>query len=44
MHSVGRHVGYKERRSLLPLDLIRKYEADAFWRDPARNPNDVKVV
>jgi sulfotransferase len=32
------------RKTLLPGDLVRKYENDAFWRDPARNPNQVKVV
>ena len=25
-------------------DLVRKYENDAFWRDPARNPYNVKVI
>ena len=34
----------RERRNLLPPMLIAKYENDAFWRDPARNPNKVKVV
>jgi len=44
LHSVGRRVERSERRSVLPQPLIRKYEADSFWRDPARNPNNVKVV
>jgi sulfotransferase len=29
---------------VLPPDLVRKYESDAFWRDPARNPKNVRVV
>lgn len=29
---------------VLPIELIRKYEADSFWLDPARNPYHVKVV
>jgi len=44
LHTVGRRVERKERRSLLPPILISKYENDAFWRDPARNPNKVRVV
>ena len=44
LHTVGRRVEHKERRTLLPPILISKYESDAFWRDPARNPNKVRVV
>jgi sulfotransferase len=44
LHTVGRRVAKVERRNLLPPMLIAKYENDAFWRDPARNPNKVKVV
>jgi sulfotransferase len=44
LHRVGRHVQAPSRKSLLPPDLIHKYEADTFWRDPVRNPNGVRVV
>lgn len=44
LHAVGRRVAKVERRNLLPPVLIARYENDAFWRDPARNPNRVKVV
>jgi sulfotransferase len=44
LHKVGRQVRYEERKMVLPQDLVRKYENDAFWRDPARNPNKVRVV
>jgi len=44
LHTVGRRIERKERQSLLPPVLIRKYESDSFWRDPTRNPNNVKVV
>jgi sulfotransferase len=44
LHRVGRQVRPAKRKSLLPPDLIRKYENDAFWRDPARNPNNVRVI
>jgi sulfotransferase len=44
LHSVGRRVVREERRTILPPGIVRKYENDAFWRDPARNPNNVRVV
>jgi sulfotransferase len=44
LHSVGRTVTPPERKMILPPQLVRKYEHDAFWRDPARNPNQVNVV
>jgi hypothetical protein len=31
------------RKSVLPPDL-HKCKANTFWRDPARNPNNVRVV
>jgi hypothetical protein len=44
LHKVGRKVESTGRQTLLPGDLVRKYENDAFWRDPARNPHQVKVI
>ena len=44
LHKVGRRVESQGRKTVLPGDLWRKYENDAFWRDPARNPNKVRVV
>lgn len=44
LHSVGRRVAREERQTVLPPDLVRNFEGDAFWRDPARNPNHVRVV
>jgi sulfotransferase len=44
LHKVGRRVQPRQRQNLLPLALVQKYESDAFWRDPARNPNKVRVV
>ncbi len=44
LHKVGRKVESTGRTTVLPSDLVRKYEHDAFWRDPARNPHQVKVV
>ena len=44
LHRVGRSIHANERRSVLPMELIRKYEGDSFWLDPARNPYNIKVV
>jgi hypothetical protein len=44
LHRVERSIHANERRSVLPVELIRKYENDARWFDPARNPHQVKVV
>jgi sulfotransferase len=44
LHRVARQVHPTQRRSILPRELISKYENDAFWRDPARNPGNVRVV
>jgi sulfotransferase len=44
LHKVGRRVQSPGRKTVLPGDLWRKYENDAFWRDPARNPNQVRVI
>jgi hypothetical protein len=31
-------------RSVLPIELIRKYENECFWLDPPRNSYKVRVV
>ena len=43
LHRVGRRIHSNERRSLLPPELIRKYENDSFWLDPARTSYKAKV-
>ena len=45
LHSVGREIRPRsEGKSLLPPDLLRKYESDNFWRDRSLNPNRVPVI
>jgi sulfotransferase len=44
LHAVGRQVRPLVRRTLLPPDLFRRFEPDSFWRDPAVNLNQVRVV
>ena len=35
LHTVGKKVEFKERRSILPPDLFDKYSEMAFWKDTA---------
>lgn len=35
LHTVGKKVEYKDRRSILPPDLFEKYSEMAFWKDTA---------
>lgn len=44
LHTVRRKIGVRERTSVLPPDLFRRFENDAFWLDPALNPRRVRVV
>jgi sulfotransferase len=44
LHRGGRSILSNEWRTLLPAELIRKYENDSFWLDPARNLYKVSVV
>ncbi|EQD66519.1 sulfotransferase protein, partial [mine drainage metagenome] len=37
LHTVRPKVGAIERETILPPDLFRRFENDAFWRDPALN-------
>jgi sulfotransferase len=44
LHEVGRSVTARERPTLLPPDLFKRYERDAFWEDLTLVPSTVKVV
>ena len=44
LHHVDPKVRQPKRANILPPDLIRKHENDAFWRDPAGNPQGVRVI
>jgi sulfotransferase len=44
LHTVHRKVAPRERATLLPPDVFRRFENDAFWLDPALNPRGVRVV
>ena len=44
LHRVGKKVEARERLTILPPDLFRRYENDSFWRDPTLNTNKVRIV
>lgn len=44
LHTVRGHVKAEPRETLLPPDLFNRFVHDAFWRDPARTPADLRVV
>lgn len=44
LHRVARAVRYVERPTILPPDLFRRFENDAFWLDPQINRHNVPVI
>lgn len=44
LHTVRPRVAAIERNTILPPDLFRRFENDAFWRDPKLNPRGVRIV
>ncbi|NII73994.1 sulfotransferase [Dyella sp. SG562] len=44
LHAVGRQVVAQERATVLPPDLFRRFENDAFWRHAPSNLRSVRVV
>jgi sulfotransferase len=44
LHTVRPRVEPNERATILPPDLFRRFENDAFWRDPKLNPRGVHIV
>lgn len=44
LHEVRSAVRARERPTVLPPDLFQRYEALAFWQDPAQLPNTVHIV
>jgi sulfotransferase len=44
LHTVRRKIALHERTSILPPDVFRRFENDAFWRDPQLNLRGVRVV
>lgn len=44
LHTVGGRVGAVPRKTLLPSDLFQRFANDAFWCDPRRIPEGLRIV
>ncbi|MCX7513509.1 sulfotransferase family protein [Frateuria hangzhouensis] len=44
LHDVRPRVGAVQRDTVLPPDVFRRFENDAFWRNPELNRRDVRIV
>ncbi|GLQ47939.1 hypothetical protein GCM10007862_29900 [Dyella lipolytica] len=44
LHAIGRKVAAQERTTVLPPDIFRRFENDAFWLNAQANIRGVKVV
>ena len=44
LHSVGSSVIQIQRRSILPTDLFKRYEAFSFWQNPDEMPAGIRLV
>jgi sulfotransferase len=44
LHAVGRKVAAPERATVLPPDIFRRFENEAFWLNPRANIHGVRVV
>lgn len=44
LHRVRRKVEDRPRRTILPPDLFRRFEKDAFWKDRRNLPEGVRIV
>ena len=44
LHTVKSKVEPNERTTILPPEIVRRFENDAFWRDPKLNMRGVRIV
>jgi sulfotransferase len=44
LHTVRPKVGAIERQTILPPDVFKRFENDAFWRNPEANVHQVRIV
>lgn len=44
LHTVRGQVKAEPRETLLPPDLFNRFARDAFWRDPERTPEGLRIV
>jgi sulfotransferase len=45
LHKVAKEVRYVERPTILPIEIFRKLDKPlTFWKDPAKNIRNVRIV
>ncbi len=44
LHTVRRKVEFVERPTILPPELFRRFEGDAFWTNPDANIRNVRII
>ncbi|WP_233842664.1 sulfotransferase [Dyella sp. 2HG41-7] len=44
LHAIGKKIVAQERTTVLPPDVFRRFENDAFWLNAQANPQSVRVV
>lgn len=44
LHTVRPKIAAEERKTVLPPDVFKRFESDAFWRNPQANVNKVRIV
>jgi sulfotransferase len=44
LHTIRRKVEFIPRQTVLPPQLFHRFDNDMFWRDPAANRNNVRIV
>ena len=44
LHTVRQKIKPNTRQTILPPDLFKRFENDAFWENPQHLPKDVKVI
>jgi sulfotransferase len=44
LHEVRSKVAHKERKTLLPPDLFKRFENDAFWKNPELHRPSIQII
>lgn len=44
LHKVRKNLEHIQRQSILPPDIFRRFQEDAFWRNPSLNTRNVEII
>jgi sulfotransferase len=44
LHTLAQKVRYTERKTVLPIELVRRFENQCFWRDKGANPSKAVIL